>query len=124
MGPGEERGVCDDESSGEPEKEDRRHTTEEVSCSRIEEADVGDIPTEDEKVLWRSLERDGFPREEISEWGRPGDIPREEDIDTTPGVWATPPHPRRDIGGRIIPRGEVEFRRSLRAESPGTLEEG
>ena len=61
----DERGVRDDESSGEPEKEDRRHTAEEVSCSRIEEADVGDIPTEDEKVLWRSVERDGFPREDI-----------------------------------------------------------
>ena len=55
--------------------------------------------------------------------GRSEDFPREEDIDTTPGVWATPPHPRRDIGGRIIPRGEAEFRRSLRAESPGTREE-
>ena len=51
-------------------------------------------------------------------------FPREEDIDTTPGVWATPPHPRRDMGGRIIPRGEAKFRQSLRAGSPETREEG
>ena len=52
-------------------------------------------------------------------------FPREEDIDTTPGVWSTPPHTRRDMGGRIIPRGEAEFRRHLESGgSPDTLEEG
>ena len=45
---------------------------------------------------------------------------REEDIDTTPGVWVTPPHPMTDMGGRIIPRGKEEFRQSLGAVSPET----
>ena len=53
-------------------------------------------------------------REKIRRWGRHGGFAREEDIDTTPGVWSTPPHPRRDMGGRIIPRGEAEFRRYIR----------
>ena len=52
-------------------------------------------------------------------------FPREEDIDTTPGVWSTPPQPRRDMGGRIILRGEVEFRRHLRdGGGAETREEG
>ena len=72
------------------------------------------MATEDVEELWRRVERDGFPREETVVWGRPDGFPREEDIDTEPGVWPTPPHPRRDIGWRIIPRGEAEFRRHLR----------
>ena len=67
------------------------------------------MPTEGEEELWRVVERDGFTREEISEGGRLVYLHREEDIDTTPVVWATPPNPSRDIGGRIIPRGEAEF---------------
>ena len=54
----------------------------------------------------------------------PEGLSREEDIDTTPGVWATPPHPRRDIGGRIIPMEEAKFRQSLRVGRPETREEG
>ena len=42
---------------------------------------------------------------------RPEGFTREEDIDTTPGVWSTPPHPRSDAAGRIIPRDTEEFRR-------------
>ena len=60
------------------------------------------------------MERDGFPRQDTEVGERPDGFPREEDIDTTPGVWSTPPQPRRDMGGRIIPRGEAEFRRHLR----------
>ena len=45
---------------------------------------------------------------------RPDGFPMEEDIDTTPGVWSTTPQPRRDMGGRVIPRGEAEFRRYTR----------
>ena len=60
------------------------------------------------------MERDGFPREDTDVGRRPFGFPREEDIDTTPGVWSTPPQPRMDMGGRIIPRGEAEFRRYIR----------
>ena len=57
--------------------------------------------------------------------GKAGWIHREDDIDTTPGVRSTPPHTRRDMGGRIIPRGEAEFRRHLEGGgSPDTREEG
>ena len=42
---------------------------EEISCSEGEEADVVDMITEDEEELWRRVEREGFPREEISECG-------------------------------------------------------
>ena len=55
--------------------------------------------SKDEEELWWMVERDGFPREEILEGWRPEDFHREEDIYTTAGVWATPPHPRRDMGG-------------------------
>ena len=37
--PSDERGVRDDESSNTPEKEDRRHTSEEGSSSESEEMD-------------------------------------------------------------------------------------
>ena len=67
------------------------------------------MPTEGEEELWRVVERDGFTREEISEGGRLVYLHREEDIDTTPVVWATQPHPRIDMGGRIIPELEAEF---------------
>ena len=57
--------------------------------------------------------------------GRPDGFPMEEDIDTTPGVWSTPPRQRRDIGGQIIPQGEAEFRRYLRdGSSTEVREEG
>ena len=62
MSSGDERGVRDDESSGEPDKDDRRHTAEEVSNSESDEADVGDMLTEDEEGLWRMVELDGFQR--------------------------------------------------------------
>ena len=63
--------------------------------------------------MWRRVERDGFPREDTEVGERPDGFPREEAIDTTPGVWYTPPHPRMDMGGRIIPRNEAEFRRYI-----------
>ena len=72
------------------------------------------MSTGDEEELWRRVERDCFPREETELGERPDGFPREEDIDMTPGVWSTPPQPRRDMGGRVIPRGEAEFRRHLR----------
>ena len=103
----------------------RRRTAEEVSSSESDEVDAEEMATEDEEELWRRVERDGFPREETVAGGIPDGFPREEDIDTAPGVWSTPPHPRRDIGGRIIPRVEAEFRRHLRdGKSPETREEG
>ena len=76
-----------------------------------------DLSTEDEEELWRRVELDGFPREDVEVGERPDGFPREEYIDTTPGVWSTPPHPMRDMGWRIIPRGEAQFRRYLRDES-------
>ena len=83
------------------------------------------MATEDEEELWRRVERDVFPREETVVGGRPDGFPREEDIDTEPEVWSTPPHPRRDMGWRIIPREEAEFRRHLRDGSRSeTREEG
>ena len=91
-----------------------RRTAEEVSSSESDEGDVEEMSTEDEEELWRRVERDGFPREDTEVGERPDGLPSEEDIDTTPGVWSTPPQPRRDMGGRIIPRGEAEFRRHLR----------
>ena len=72
------------------------------------------MSTEDEEELWRRVERDGFPREDTEVGERPDGFQREEDIDTTPGVWSTPPQPRREMEGRIIPRVEAEFRRHLR----------
>ena len=107
--PSEERGVRDDESRGEPEKEGRRHAAEEVSSSESDEMDVEDMKTEDEEELWRRVERDGFPRVETEECGRPGGFPREEDVDTTPGVWATPQYPSRDMGGRKISGERLSF---------------
>ena len=67
--------------------------------------DAEEMATKDNEELWRRVERDGFLRQEVEEVGRPEVFHREEDIDATPGVWATPPHPRRDMVGRIIPRG-------------------
>ena len=81
------------------------------------------MSTEDEEELWRMVERDGFPREDTEVGERPEGFPREEDIDTTPGVWSTPPQPRRDMGRRIIPRGEAEFRRHLRGGSSTEVRE-
>ena len=81
------------------------------------------MSTEDEEELWRKVERDGFLREDTEVVERPEGFPREEDIDTTPSVWSTPPQPRRDMGGRIIPRGEVEFRRHLRGGSSTEVRE-
>ena len=43
-------------------------------------------PDPEETELWRRVERDGFPREEMEERGGLERFPREEDIDTTPGV--------------------------------------
>ena len=44
---------------------------------------------------------------------RPEGFPSEEDIDTTPGVWSNPPHPRRYAAWRVIPRNAEEFRRQV-----------
>ena len=104
----------DDEGVVGPDKEVSRRTAEEVSSSESDKGDVEEMSTGDEEELWRRVERDGFPREDTEVGERPDGFPREEDIDMTPGVWSTPPHPRRDMGGRIIPRGEAEFRRHLR----------
>ena len=102
-----------------------RRAAEEVSSSESDDGDVEEMSTEDEEELWRRVERDGFPREDTEVGERPDGFPREEDIDTTPGVWSALPQPRRDMGGRIIPRGEAEFRRHLRdGSSPETQEEG
>ena len=122
----EDRGVRDGgESVVEPDNGVSRRTAEEVSSSESDEVDVEEMTTEDEEELWRRVERDGFPREETEVGERPDGFPREEDIDTTSGVWSTPPQPRRDMGGRIIPRGEAEFRRHLRdGGSAETREEG
>ena len=60
---------ANDESSGRPENENRRHTSEEVSSSESEEMDVKEMATEDEEELWRRVERDGFPREDMEERG-------------------------------------------------------
>ena len=49
--PSDERCVRDDESSGRPEKEDLRHTSEEFSSSESEEMDVEEMVTEDEEEL-------------------------------------------------------------------------
>ena len=72
-GPGEERGVRYDGISYEHWKDDGRRAAEEVSSSESEEAQVGDMPTDNEEELWRRVERDGFPREETAEyWRREG----------------------------------------------------
>ena len=113
--PEEDRVVRDDEEGVVvPDKEASRRTAEEVSSSESDESDVEEMSTGDEEELWRRVERDGFPREETVLGERPDGFPRGEDIDTTPGVWSTPPHPRRDMGGRVIPRGVAEFRRYIR----------
>ena len=67
--PSDKRGVRDDESSGGPANEDRRHASEEVSSSESEEMDAEEMATEDEEELWRRVERDGFPREEMEKRG-------------------------------------------------------
>ena len=112
--PEEERVVRDDEEVVGPDNEVSRRTAEEVSSSESDAGDVEEMSTEDEEELWRRVERDGFPREDTEVGERPDGVHREEDIDTTPGVWSTPPQPRRDMEGRVIPRGEAEFRRHLR----------
>ena len=123
-GPDEEGVVRDDEEVVGPDKEVSRRTAEEVSSSESDEGDV-EMSTEDEEELWRRVERDCFPIEETEVVERPDGFPREEDIDTTPGVWSTPPQPSRDMGGRVIPRGGAEFRRHLRdGGSAETREEG
>ena len=67
---------------------------------------------------------DGFQREATVVWEIPDVFPREEDIDTESEVWSTTPHPWRDMGGRIIPLVEAEFRRHLRyGSSPEAREE-
>ena len=76
-----------------------RRTVEEISSSESDDGDVEEMATEDEEELWRRVERDGFSRGDTEEGERPDGFPREEDIDTTPGVWYTPPQPRRDMGG-------------------------
>ena len=99
-GPDEERIVRDDdEEVVGPDKEVSRRTAEEVSSSESDEGDVKEMSTEDEEELWRRVELDGFPRDETEVGERPEGFPREEDIDTTPGVWSTLPQPRRDMGG-------------------------
>ena len=99
-GPDEE-GVVRDDDEGVVglDKEVSRRTAEEVSSSESNDGDAEEMSTEDEEELWRRVERDGFPREDTEVGERPDGFPREEDIDTTPGVWSTPPQPRRDMGG-------------------------
>ena len=67
--------------------------------------------TDEEEELWSLVEREGFPMEDTMVAERPEWFHREEDIDTTPEVWSTPPHPRIDAAGHFIPRETVEFRR-------------
>ena len=98
-GPDEERVVREDEEVVGPGKDVSRRTAKEVSSSESDEGDVEEMSTEHEEELWRMVERDGFPREDTEVGERPDGFPREEDIDTTPGVWSTPPQPRRDMGG-------------------------
>ena len=101
-GPDEERFVRDGEGGvirdGDEElvldKGASRRTAEEVSSSESDDCDVEEMSTEDEEELWRRVGRDGFPREDTEVAERPDGFPREEDIDTTPGVWFTPPQPR------------------------------
>ena len=101
--PEDERVVRDDdEGVVGPDKEVSRRAAEEVSSSESDEGDVDEMSTEEDEELWRRVERDGFPREKTEVGGRLDGFPKEEDIDTTPVMWSTPPHPRRDKGGRII----------------------
>ena len=44
---------------------------------------------------------------------RPEVFPRVDDVDTPPGVWLTPPHPRRDAAWDIIPRDPEKFRQHV-----------
>ena len=44
---------------------------------------------------------------------RPEAFPRVEDIDTTPGMWSRPPHPRRDAAWDIIPGDPEKFRQHV-----------
>ena len=76
-----------------------RRTAEEVSSSESDEDDVEEMSTEDEEELWGRVERDGFPREDAEMGERSDGFPREGDIDTTPGVWSTLPHPRETWEG-------------------------
>ena len=46
-----------------------RRTAEEVSSSESDDGDVEEMSTEDEEVLWRRVERDGF-QERIRKWGK------------------------------------------------------
>ena len=74
-----------------------RRAAEEVNNNESDDVDVEEMSTEDEEELWRRVEREGFPREDTEVGERPDGFPREEDIYTTPGVWLTPPQPRRDM---------------------------
>ena len=78
--PSDERGVLDDEISGGPENEDRRHAAEEVSSSESDEIDAEEITTEDEEELWRRVERDGFPREEMEKRVDPRGFPEKRTL--------------------------------------------
>ena len=48
-----------------------RRTAEEVSSSESDDGDVEEMSMEDEKELWRRVERDGFPIEDTDEGGIP-----------------------------------------------------
>ena len=61
----------------------------------------------------RDIETSGkgwFPREDTVMKYRSEGFPIEEDIYTSPGEWLTPPRPRRDAAGHMIPREPEEFR--------------
>ena len=51
-----------------------------------------------------------IPREDTVMEYRSEGFPIEEDIYTSPGEWLTPPRPRRDAAGHMIPREPEEFR--------------
>ena len=76
--PSDERCVRDDESSVKPEKEDRGHASDEVGSSESEEMDAEEMATEDEEELWRRVERDRFPREEMEERGDQKSFPEKK----------------------------------------------
>ena len=64
--PEEDRVVRDgDGGVDEPNKEVSRRAVEEVSSSESDEGDVEEMSTEDEEEIWMSVERDGFPREDM-----------------------------------------------------------
>ena len=80
--------------------------------------------TDEEEELLRQLEREGFPMGDTMVAERPEVFTSEDDIDATPGVCTTPPHPRRNAAGLVILRDPVELRRYVESRGgalPGTV---